>query len=56
MKKIPQEKINTLKTIVMEMSQFELKCALILILSGADTDYAIDTAINPKQRERETTA
>jgi len=56
MKKLPQERINTLKTIVMEMSQFELKGALIMILDGGDPDYAIDTAFNPKHRERQDTA
>ena len=47
---LQKERINTLKTIVMEMSQFELKVALISILDGADVDYAIDVSYNPKRR------
>jgi hypothetical protein len=46
-----EAKKNTLTAIVWEMSQFELRMTLLMILNGADPDYAIDTAFNPRMRE-----
>ena len=48
---LQKERINTLKTIVMEMSQFQLKTVLIWILDGSDIEKAIDVAMSYKVRD-----
>lgn len=48
MQKLSQARINTLKSIVMHMSQYELKTALLMILDGIELDYAIEIALNPR--------
>jgi len=51
MSELNEAKKNTLTAIIWEMSQFELRMALLMILNGADPAFAIDTAFNPKMRE-----
>ena len=54
-KQISKDEIKTLKSMVLDMSQFQLKVALFWILDGSPANYSIDLAMtyqDPVKREQ----